>query len=147
MWQVSYTLFISEPSTDLHSFVATVKASHSRLDVWKQVWHIGARGVSHPATSRAACFLLAKMLEADVLPYLEISEELTTIITSADVNGPAILSDSAVDLMSTIFHIRNTKVPNASRSTCSHVIRWLFLRWNPGTSRVHGFSFNADCCS
>jgi ataxia telangiectasia mutated family protein len=72
------------------------------------------------------------MLEADVLLYQEISEDLSTMVTSADVNGPATLSDSAIALMAAIFHIRNTKVPNASRSTCSHVIRWLFLRWNPG---------------
>ncbi|KAH8169718.1 phosphatidylinositol 3- and 4-kinase domain-containing protein [Sarocladium implicatum] len=112
-------------------YASSIVASHSRHDVWKQVWHVGARGVSHPATSRASCFLLARMLDADVLPYSDVREEVTTIITSADVNGPAVLSDSAIFLISSIFHIRNTKVPNASRNTCSQVIRWLFLRWNP----------------
>jgi ataxia telangiectasia mutated family protein len=75
---------------------------------------------------------MAKMLETDILPYHEISEDLNTIVTSADVNGPASLSDSSIALMSSIFHIRNMKVPNASRSTCSQIIRWIFLRWNPG---------------
>jgi serine-protein kinase ATM len=112
--------------------VSNIEACHSSIDIWKQVWHLAARGVSHSATSRASCYLLTKMLERDVLPYHEVGEELTTIVTSADVNGPATLSDSSVTLMSLIFHIRNTKVPNASRSTCSHIIRWLFFRWNPG---------------
>lgn len=107
---------------------------------------MAARGVSHPATSRSSCFLLTKMLEMDVLPYNEISEELTTMITAADVNGPATLSDSSVALMSLIFHIRNTKVPNASRSTCSHIIRWLFFRWNPGKIDTQ-FSRNFTDCS
>lgn len=101
------------------------------MDIWRQVWHLAARAVSLPATSRAACELLHTILKADFLPYHAMSEEINNMIMTADVNGPAVLSDTSVALMLHLFHVRNTRLPNASHSTCNHIIRWVFLRWNP----------------
>ena len=100
-------------------------------DTWRQIWHLAARSVSLPGTSRAACALLGAILEADFLPYHAISDEVNSIVTTADVNGPAVLSDTSIALMLQLFHIRNTRLPSASQSTCSHIIRWALLKWNP----------------
>lgn len=110
------------------------KVSRGQQEVWRQVWHMAARSVSLPGTSRAACLLLRVILISDFLPYHIISEELSNIVTSADVNGPATLSDASLALMTELFHIRNTRLPSASQTTCSHIIRWMFLKWNPGQS-------------
>lgn len=104
------------------------------LDQWKQLWHHAIRSISVPSTSRAACLLLHRILEADILPYNLISEDINSVVTTADVNGPGLLSDTSLALMFHLFHLRNARVPGASQATSSHIIRWVFLRWNPSES-------------
>ncbi|KAF7562703.1 hypothetical protein G7046_g1450 [Stylonectria norvegica] len=100
-------------------------------DIWRQLWHIAARSISLTETSRAACILLHAILEADLLPYHAMSEDINSIVTTADVNGPGILCDSSISLMLHVLHLRNARIPGASQNTCSHIIRWVFLRWKP----------------
>lgn len=104
---------------------------HDQGDTWRQLWHLATRSIGLPGTSRAACVLLHTILEADVLPYHSISEDINNIVTSADVNGPGTLCDASIALMLHVLHIRNSRIPSASQSTCNHIIRWIFLRWNP----------------
>ncbi|KAH7313419.1 Cullin family-domain-containing protein [Stachybotrys elegans] len=101
-------------------------------DIWKQLWHIATRAVSLPSTSRAASVLLHTVMECEILPYHTIADDVNNIVTTADVNGPAILCDTSLSLMFHLFHVRNSRLPSASQITCSHMIRWLFLKWNPG---------------
>ncbi|KAG6006598.1 Serine/threonine-protein kinase tel1 [Claviceps maximensis] len=70
-------------------------------------------------------------MEADILPYHSISEDVNSVVTTPDVNGPGLLSDTSVALMFHLFHFRNARVPSASQVTSSHIIRWVFLKWNP----------------
>lgn len=93
---------------------------------------MAVRAVSLPATCRAACHLLQAVLDSGVLPYHSISDEINSIVTTADVNGPAMLVDSSIKLMSLLFLVRNVKLPSANQQTSHHVIRWTFLRWTPG---------------
>ncbi|PNY24030.1 Serine/threonine-protein kinase tel-1 [Tolypocladium capitatum] len=102
-----------------------------QLDIWRQLWHIAARSLSLPATSRASCLLLHVILEAGILPHHTLSEDINNFVTTADVNGPAILCDTSLSLMSHLFHERNARLPSASQATNSHIIRWVFLKWNP----------------
>ncbi|KAG7116855.1 Serine/threonine-protein kinase TEL1 like [Verticillium longisporum] len=60
-----------------------------------------------------------------------VSDEITSIVTTADVNGPAILVDSSMALMLQLILLRGVKLPNQNQSTSHHVIRWVFLRWKP----------------
>ncbi|KAF4975165.1 hypothetical protein FZEAL_8005, partial [Fusarium zealandicum] len=89
---------------------------------------------SLPGISRAACVLLHAVLEANVLPYHTISEDINGIITTADVSGPSVLCDASISLMFHVLHLRNARIPSASQSTSHHIIRWIFLRWNPNES-------------
>ncbi|KAG5979878.1 Serine/threonine-protein kinase tel1 [Claviceps digitariae] len=70
-------------------------------------------------------------MEADLLPYNLISEDVNSVVTTPDVNGPGLLSDTSIALMYHLFHFRNTRIPSASQATSSHIIRWLFLKWHP----------------
>lgn len=74
------------------------------------------------------------MVEADSLPYHEISDDINSIVTTADVNGPAILCDTSLALMLHLFHVRNARLPNASQNTSNHITRWMFLKWHPSKS-------------
>lgn len=115
------------------------KECRLQLDVWRQIWHLAARSVSLPATSRAACLVLHSIIETDILPYHDISDDVNNMITTADVNGPGILCDTSLALMTHLFHVRNSRLPSTSQSTSSHIIRWLFSRWNPSEPSYASF--------
>lgn len=99
---------------------------------WKQVWQLAVRSVSIPSTCRAACVLLHAILEAHVIPYHAIADDVTKMVTMADICGPAVLVDSSLVFMHYLAGIRNSMVPSASQKTSSHVIRWVFTTWKPG---------------
>ncbi|PFH63237.1 hypothetical protein XA68_15871 [Ophiocordyceps unilateralis] len=113
------------------SCVALRDLREDHVDTWRQLWHVAARSLSLPATCRASCVLLLAILQTDLLPYHTLAEDINSFIVTADVNGPAILCDTSLSLMSRLFHERNGRLPNASQATSSHVIRWVFLKWNP----------------
>lgn len=119
--------------TNIQSCAVWADTSHTESGLWRQVWHLATRSVSLPATSRAACLALHSIIEGDILPYHALSEDINSIVTTADVNGPGVLCDTSLALMVHLFHERNARLPNASQSTSSHIIRWVFMKWNPGT--------------
>ncbi|KAL7925925.1 hypothetical protein ACQKWADRAFT_283434 [Trichoderma austrokoningii] len=101
-------------------------------DTWEQIWHSAARLISLPAASRAACLLIHCVIETDILPYHYLADDINKMITTADINGPGVICDTSLALLSHLYHLRNSKLPSASQSTSSYIIRWIFLRWNPG---------------
>ncbi|KAF4454991.1 hypothetical protein F53441_2552 [Fusarium austroafricanum] len=116
------------------SCIAYSKDCHDQVDIWRQLWRLATRSASLPGTSRAASVLLHEILEAGVLPYHTISQDINNMVTTADVSGPSVLCDASISLMFHVLHLRNAKIPSASQSTCHHIIRWIFLRWNPSKS-------------
>lgn len=120
-----------------HSCALRKDASRDDLSqTWKQLWQVVVRNISVPGVTRAACVLLHTLLEADLVGYHGISRDINDIVTTADVNGPAVLTDSTLLLMLHLLKLRNLKLPNAGQTTCNHIIRWVFLKWNPGKSRT-----------
>lgn len=83
-------------------------------------------------TSRAASVLLYSILTNELLAYSDVMGDISEIVTTADVNGPAVLVDSSLILMTTLLQLRNHHLPNASHATNNHVIRWMLSRWFPG---------------
>ncbi|KAI0435099.1 phosphatidylinositol 3 [Xylaria sp. FL1042] len=99
--------------------------------LWKQVWQVAVRAISMAGTCRAASFLLYSILRNELLTYSEIMSDISDIVTTADVNGPAILVDSSLILMTALLQLRNHHLPNASHATNNHIIRWMLSRWSP----------------
>ncbi|KAL0931007.1 phosphatidylinositol 3 (ataxia telangiectasia mutated) [Colletotrichum truncatum] len=132
------TTFASDKDTTVASWAmlacacCALRSTESDVaTLWKHTWQIAVRAVGQPNTCRAACVLLHTILESKLVPYHNISDEVNSIVTTADVNGPALLVDSSIILMLHLLFLRNVKLPNASQATCHHIIRWVFLRWNP----------------
>lgn len=100
--------------------------------LWKQSWQVATRSISIAGTCRASSLLLHSILVNDLLPYRDIADDVNTIITTADTNGPAVILDSSLLLMTKLLHLLNYQLPSASYTTCNHVVRWIFLRWDPG---------------
>jgi len=99
---------------------------------WRQIWHLAVRSVSIPSTSRAACVLLHSILESGLVSVNEVADDITNIVTAADISGPAILSDASLVFMLHLLHLRNSMLPSTSQKTSGHVVRWVFSKWNPG---------------
>ncbi|KAL1835405.1 hypothetical protein VTK73DRAFT_5680 [Phialemonium thermophilum] len=99
--------------------------------LWRQLWQLGVRAVSLPETSRAACALLHSLLASDLVPRHHLVDEIHIMVTNSDISGPAVLVDSSLVLMLHLLAIRNLVLPNASDATSSHIIRWVFVKWNP----------------
>lgn len=110
--------------------------SHDKTETsqakWKQIWQLAVRSVSLPGTCRAACFLLNAILEAQLIPYYAVADDISNMLTMADVCGPVVLVDSSLVLMHRLSNIRNELAPSAIQKTTSHVIRWVFSTWKPG---------------
>lgn len=113
------------------SYVASYDMETHMRDTLKQLWGVTVRSVSQPGTCRAACYLMHCIIEKNFVSYHDIDEDLSSIIVTADVHGPVLLYDSSISLMMHLFHTRNMRLPNASQATSYHVIRWIFMKWNP----------------
>ncbi|KAL1838366.1 hypothetical protein VTJ49DRAFT_2775 [Mycothermus thermophilus] len=113
--------------------LATLSPSrHASLaSSWKQLWQLGVRALSLPPVSRAACVLLHAILKANLVPRHELADDVNQIVTTADISGPAVLVDSSLVFMLSLLRLRNHMFPNASQTTSSHIIRWVFVRWSP----------------
>ncbi|KAI9052230.1 hypothetical protein LZ554_003587 [Drepanopeziza brunnea f. sp. 'monogermtubi'] len=98
---------------------------------WMQLWQLGIRSLTFSTTCRSAALELHAIISRKLVQYQDIGEDVGSIVTSADINGPVVLCDSSMFLMMDLLHSRVTEVPSASLSTAQHVIRWLFARWNP----------------
>lgn len=109
---------------------------HSKQGVdearWKQIWQLAVRSLSISSTSRAACVLLRAILKTQLLPLHTVADDISNIVTMADICGPAVLVDSSLVLMHYLANTRNELVPSAIQKTSSNVIRWVFSNWKPG---------------
>ncbi|KAK0732792.1 hypothetical protein B0T21DRAFT_402849 [Apiosordaria backusii] len=98
---------------------------------WKQLWQLGVRSLSLSPTTRAASVFLDSVVKSSLIPRHELADDVDHIITTADISGPAILIDSSLNLMLSLLRLRNSMSPNASQATANHIIRWVFVKWNP----------------
>ncbi|KAJ2984709.1 hypothetical protein NUW58_g5918 [Xylaria curta] len=113
--------------------------------LWKQAWQVAVRSVSMTGTCRAASFLLNSILTYDLLAYSDIMGDISDMVTTADVNGPAVLVDSSLILMTALLQLRNHHLPNASHATNNHVIRWMLSRWFPADANfVSSYSMHVS---
>lgn len=60
--------------------------------------------------------------------------DINMIVNTSETNGPAVVSDASLMLMSKLLHVLNHQMPNSSYNTCTRIVRWAFLRWDPGKS-------------
>lgn len=111
-------------------------ATDRMVDDWRQLWQVATRAISLQSTCRAACLLIHNLLKTDVLPHHSLSDDINSITTTADVNGPAVLCDTSIALMYHLLYVRNTILPSASQATSNYIIRWALMRWNPAEASV-----------
>lgn len=121
----------------VHSCAIQPRAKYGAAETrWKQIWQLAVRSVSITSTCRAACVLLHSILEAQLLPHHAIADDISNMVTMADICGPAVSLDSSLVLMKSLASIRNELAPSAIQTTSSNIIRWVFSAWKPGRSHL-----------
>jgi serine-protein kinase ATM len=89
--------------------------------------------------------LLDTMLTRKLVDVRDVADDINQIVTTADISGPAVLVDSSLIFMQSLLRLRNVMSPNASPATSSHIIRWVFVKWNPGESLSLARARAANC--
>lgn len=103
--------------------------------LWITAWQVASRLVTSVPHSRAACHAMNALLQARRVAYKEVAESLEAMMLSAGLNGPALLSDSALALWSTASHMRAAYNPGGTTlAGYENMLGWIINKWNPSKS-------------
>jgi len=103
---------------------------------WLAAWRISARHITLSATCRAACHLMARLLNVGLVPYSQVKDIAEGVLSSVDVNGPADAVDATIHYWATVATLRAAENLGSAYDTIERVLRWLLKRWSP-SERVH----------
>ena len=62
----------------------------------------------------------------------ELNDVVNSTFASVELDGPAILTDSALSLWTSLTRLRLTSNPSLAYGTCERVSHWLQTRWTAG---------------
>ena len=71
------------------------------------------------------------ILSRELVVYSHISKSIDSTLVSMDLNGPALLVDSALDICSLILEKRNGVAQSLLLQPEERLIRWFIARWRP----------------
>lgn len=100
-------------------------------DFWLQTWRLVARNITSTSTCRAACQLMAVLLESGLVQYTDVADLVDSMTRSIDLNGPAECDESATVLWSILLVLRGRTHLGSVSESCDIVLNWLFNRWSP----------------
>ena len=100
-------------------------------DSWLQIWRLAARKITSEATCHAACHTMATILDQRLIDFVDVADLVEAMLSSVDLNGPAIFTDSSVALWCILINLRARVNPSLVHDTSERILRWMFVRWNP----------------
>ncbi|OGE53232.1 hypothetical protein PENARI_c008G12144 [Penicillium arizonense] len=100
---------------------------------WPRVVDLTVRAFSSPVTSRAACNLMDVVLQSGLLEYSDAMETTRSILSSANLNGPAAISDSSLRLWAFIAQSRTQLDPGSAQKASMQICGWLRDVWTVGS--------------
>ena len=71
------------------------------------------------------------ILSRELVVYSHISKSIDNTLASMDLNGPALIVDSALDVCSLILEKRNSVAQSLLLQPEERLIRWFIARWRP----------------
>jgi len=101
------------------------------------------------------------LISRELIAYISILKDVDYILQSTDINGSAILCDSALALWSLILEKRNSMVHTAQYHAGERLFQWFCSKWRPAqegldkngataysqnTTAVHIIDFLLVCC-
>jgi ataxia telangiectasia mutated family protein len=100
-------------------------------DRWILAWQVSARLIIMPGTCRDACNLMYQLLRTEVIPFSATSASLNVLMASVELNGPVLMTDSSLGLLTTLLKLSNAEIKNATSSTRERSVQWFLSKWNP----------------
>ncbi|KAJ5489042.1 Serine/threonine-protein kinase tel1 [Penicillium diatomitis] len=117
----------------LTSIVKGSRSRHPRLKAyWPQAVDLAIRAFSSSVTSRPACNFLDAIFHHDLLEHSSATETMLSMLSSAKLNGPSSISDSALEMWATIAHKRLSFSPGVAHEISQQVCAWLRDVWSIG---------------
>lgn len=71
------------------------------------------------------------ILDASLIEFVDVTEIVDTMLSSVDLNGPALFTDSAVIMWTVVASLKAKYSPATTDHTSERIVRWLFIRWRP----------------
>ena len=71
------------------------------------------------------------LLQLEIIPFASVGADAQNILFSIELNGPALLTDSSMALMTTLTRERVRENPTSFVTTAERVLNWLFGKWTP----------------
>lgn len=81
------------------------------------------------------------MLKLEVVIFATVTVNVQSMLSSVELNGPALLTETSIALMITLVRERARENPTNFDAAAERVLNWLFGKWNP---REYLPSFTAD---
>ncbi|KAF2138836.1 uncharacterized protein K452DRAFT_320941 [Aplosporella prunicola CBS 121167] len=114
-------------------------ASSKLRSQWATVWQLVSRNINAISTCRVAAHAMDVLLRLNLVDYSLTVETMDAMISSVELHGPAVLSETTSSLWITILDMKNSESPHTSNVTADRMFRWLTSKWTP--SNFHEKSY------
>lgn len=98
---------------------------------WNALWQIANRAISTGSTCRAACHLLRIIMELQLGAPESTLELIQSSTVSVDMNGPSILTDSAMSFLYDALRKTQQLLPGSVNSLSEGITGWLVRKFLP----------------
>jgi len=98
---------------------------------WTTVWQIMSRNMTTASMCRAACHAMDALLKLGLIQYASVAEHADGMISSVELNGPAVFADSSSSLWATLLRLKVSESPGVFSVTSERILQWLFSKWTP----------------
>ena len=71
------------------------------------------------------------MLKLEVIAFATVTVNVQSMLSSVELNGPALLTETSIALMITLIRERVRENPTNFDAAAERVLNWLFGKWNP----------------
>jgi ataxia telangiectasia mutated family protein len=71
------------------------------------------------------------LLRLEIVPFSAVSETIQSMLTSIELNGPALLTEASANLLSTVIQQKIIESPTQYTYTAERVLNWFLSKWTP----------------
>jgi serine-protein kinase ATM len=75
---------------------------------------------------------MSTLLQANLVPFHAIADTVEGVVSSVELKGPAVMSDSVSSWWIIVLRLRATENPAVFNHTANRVLHWLLTKWSPG---------------
>ncbi|KAF2835398.1 hypothetical protein M501DRAFT_1060914 [Patellaria atrata CBS 101060] len=117
-------------------------AASSFDSLWISLWNVASRNITTSISCRAACRFMDVAIRTNRVKFSSIADTVDGILSSIEINGPALLTDTTSSLWITILRMRSAERPSSFASMSERILTWLFSKWNPSNFDQWAYSKN-----